>query len=658
MTTAPKKVALLGFDCALTSLVRQHIAEGIAPNFKKIFEGGVVCENALVPFPTITPPNWTVMATGAWPITNQICDFWRHVPGRDVESTNTHSCFNWDHCQAESIWEAAEKAGKKSIVFNFPMGYNAQKKAKNATVVGGAGLTPGLFMDGDLGWTIKNPANPGKLQDQFYAGSSDILVATTPYPGFAYKVKFEKTDWKNIDTEGKDDALSASFPMVYPDSIFDFKPTEWHVLVRDMSGKGYDTMTLSTSKDFKDALCTIKTGEWAKAFDVKAELAKGGHKVLRCKPKLITLSDDAEDFKLLIPAMLNKDGEAWCHPLEKAALMNTGDNIATNGTGFSLLPAGWIDLDIWMEMIAIHYEWLADATTALLKNPAEWDIFYSHAHPTDFIYHALMTDLDPTTCASKAAYEKAWECHRKLYKAADAYLGKVMGVMTDDTLVTLISDHGATPDGPAISTQHVLEQAGLCKRHPINWDDPMLAAIPENLKEVMVQTMLDKVDHSQSKAIAERMCFVYVNLKSKFPHGIVEDKDYEKVQREIIDALMTYVDPKSGKRPFIMALPKKEAMLIGQGGEQCGDVVYALFPEYTMQHGPLLPTSEYGIGTLKTLLVFYGPKCGIKQGYSMQRVCNIVDCVPTYCYMTGWPIPQDAEGSVIYQIMDNPNMRP
>lgn len=63
---AAKKIALLGFDCALTNLVRKHIAEGIAPNFKKIFENGTVAENCLVPFPTITPPNWTVMATGAW----------------------------------------------------------------------------------------------------------------------------------------------------------------------------------------------------------------------------------------------------------------------------------------------------------------------------------------------------------------------------------------------------------------------------------------------------------------------------------------------------------------------------------------------------------------------------------------------------------------
>ena len=60
---SPKKVAVLGFDCALTTLVDKHIEEGILPNFAKVFKNGVVCDNCLVPYPTITPPNWTSIAT-------------------------------------------------------------------------------------------------------------------------------------------------------------------------------------------------------------------------------------------------------------------------------------------------------------------------------------------------------------------------------------------------------------------------------------------------------------------------------------------------------------------------------------------------------------------------------------------------------------------
>ena len=65
MANKPKKVAVIGLDCALPHLIEQHIAEGHLPTFKKLIEEGVIAENCLAPFPTITPPNWATIATGA-----------------------------------------------------------------------------------------------------------------------------------------------------------------------------------------------------------------------------------------------------------------------------------------------------------------------------------------------------------------------------------------------------------------------------------------------------------------------------------------------------------------------------------------------------------------------------------------------------------------
>jgi predicted AlkP superfamily phosphohydrolase/phosphomutase len=79
MTSRPKKVAVLGFDCAEPHLIQKHIAEGHLPTFKKLFEGGVLALNCLSPFPTITPPNWASIATGAWPGTHTVTDFHLHT---------------------------------------------------------------------------------------------------------------------------------------------------------------------------------------------------------------------------------------------------------------------------------------------------------------------------------------------------------------------------------------------------------------------------------------------------------------------------------------------------------------------------------------------------------------------------------------------------
>jgi arylsulfatase A-like enzyme len=125
------------------------------------------------------------------------------------------------------------------------------------------------------------------------------------------------------------------------------------------------------------------------------------------------------------------------------------------------------------------------------------------------------------------------------------------------------------------------------------------------------------------------------------------------VQLEICDALYKYVDPATGRRPVALALPKKDARLLGLYGDGIGDVVYAVYPWFGSQHGHKLPTAEWGMGSLKAMLVLNGP--GIKKGARLQRTVGLVDIVPTICHLTGLPIPQDVDGAVIYQAFEDAN---
>ena len=109
------------------------------------------------------------------------------------------------------------------------------------------------------------------------------------------------------------------------------------------------------------------------------------------------------------------------------------------------------------------------------------------------------------------------------------------------------------------------------------------------------------LDVSKSLAVPQRYMFVYVNLKGKYPGGIVEPEDYEKVRGRIIDALLDYKHPETGERPVLLAVRKEDAHVFGMGGAQAGDVVYVLKPEYMAEHGYGLPTGESGCGSLKNL---------------------------------------------------------
>ena len=148
---------------------------------------------------------------------------------------------------------------------------------------------------------------------------------------------------------------------------------------------------------------------------------------------------------------------------------------------------------------------------------------------------------------------------------------------------------------------------------------------------------------------------MYVNLKGRDPEGIVDPADYERVQHEIIDALLAYVDPETGRRPVCMALSKQDARILGLYGDGVGDVIYALYPWFGSQHGQALPTAEWGVGSLKGLLTFTGP--GFRQGCRLQRTVRLVDVVPTVCYAMDLPVPAETEGSVIYQAFKDPDFR-
>ena len=72
-----EKVLLLGIDGMDPRFSRKMVDEGKTPNLKKLIERGSAREDLrlLGAVPTITPPMWTTLATGAYPMTHGIEDF-------------------------------------------------------------------------------------------------------------------------------------------------------------------------------------------------------------------------------------------------------------------------------------------------------------------------------------------------------------------------------------------------------------------------------------------------------------------------------------------------------------------------------------------------------------------------------------------------------
>ena len=95
--------------------------------------------------------------------------------------------------------------------------------------------------------------------------------------------------------------------------------------------------------------------------------------------------------------------------------------------------------------------------------------------------------------------------------------------------------------------------------------------------------------------------------------------------------------------------------MIGVHGDWVGDVIYGISGDFGGQHSPQVPTASYGIGDLHGFLALSGPN--IKKGLELERTAWILDLVPTICYLTGWPVPAQAEGAVLYQAMEDPDLK-
>ncbi|MBW2062355.1 MAG: alkaline phosphatase family protein [Deltaproteobacteria bacterium] len=634
MANKPKKVCVIGLDCALPNSILKYVEQGALPNLEGLIKKGVMAKNGLVPYPTITPPNWTTIATGSWPGTHGITDFHVHEPGTSIHMSSTHQGFNRSDCKVENIWEAAEKAGYKSIVLNYPSSYGT--KLKHGIVVGG---NSNIIND----W---RPAECIATEGKFSV-CADQVYSTILYPLGGVKVEFDYAeDWENApESKGEEDQeVEATLP--FSDSLYEMAPTTWHFLVQDTSGEGYDRFTLSPTKDFKDAFCTLAPGQWSQKIITTVKTKEGQDKEVSFHVKLLDLSNDLGSFRVYMTGLGEHQG--WSDPPEVAKEIcdhSPESDFSLRGGGLTAYRKGWIDLDTYVEAQAMQDLFLADAAVYLLSNK-EWDIFYMHAHATDWQYHGFMREMDPLTESDPEKNRLAQEAEKKIYMSVDRMIGRIMEAAGKDTLFIIVSDHGAVSDGYSMPLLEPLVEKNLIK---VTGDKGIRAYGFGALYSA-------EIDWSETKAMPQRAVHIYVNVKGRDPDGIVEPgEEYEQVRQDIIDTLLTYVDPETGKRPFAMALRREDARPFGLYGDRVGDVIYAIYPWFGGQHGNILPTAEWGLGTLKAVIIMNGP--GIKKGAMLERTIWITDLVPTICYLMDLPVPEYTEGAVIYQAFTDPNFK-
>lgn len=648
-----KKVMLVGWDGAVGQRVIELAQQGHLPAVKSLLDQGIYASHCLAPHPTMTPPNWTTIATGAWQGTHGITGFNLHNPGDPL--LEVHQAFDARDVQAEFIWDALARAGKRSIVLNWPTAYPAEPQ--DGVCIAGHGIGPNDWRCGV----------PEHIRDH-EADIADEQLFTTELYREATPIELTPAQgWENAPAAKS--LREAELVFRYRNAHRQIKTAlTWHMLVVDSSGDGYQQVILSESRDAGQAFARLAPGDWSPKLTRQFETTDGPI-TAEYRVKLEAMEPDLSDLRLYVTPLCNPDG--WSYPPGTMGQVRAEDGLPLPEAGFSAATLGWISPETYLEMADMLHEWQVATTQHLLENHA-WDLFLVHYHLADITYHLYGRLMEPAFNDEDPEYYQSIE--RQAYQSLDRALARTLELAGEDTLVVLVGDHGCKPTTGRFSPAKLLVEAGLTVFKDAQPDEPIRSrrgltaeaeADPTTMpvRGVLDRTMAEvieqgsgEIDWSRTKAVMQRSSYVYVNLKGRDPHGIVEPgEEYEQVCQQIIRLLYDYTDPVSGEKPVLFALQKKDARMLGLWGERIGDVVFGLNGSVGRQHGAIAPTASYGRLSLKTAFVMAGP--GVKKGQAMTRNMWLVDVVPTICHLAEWPVPQQCEGAVLYQALVNPDAK-
>ena len=133
--------------------------------------------------------------------------------------------------------------------------------------------------------------------------------------------------------------------------------------------------------------------------------------------------------------------------------------------------------------------------------------------------------------------------------------------------------------------------------------------------------------------------------------GIIDPADQYEVEEQLMTDLYGYKDAVTGKRVIALALRNKDAVLLGYGGPECGDICYWIAEGYNIDHADGLSTAYGECETsLSPIFVAAGP--GFKEGFKTDRWIRQVDVAPTIATLMNVRMPAQCEGAPIYQIFD------
>lgn len=667
MKPIANKVLVLGIDGLDPELTRKYVDEGYMPNMKKFLEMGSARADIKMMGcqPTVTPPMWTSLATGAHPYTHGITEYYACDPERlDVLLYN----FDSQRCTAEPMWNVAAEAGKKTLVWHWPgSSWPPTSDSENLTVVDGtqpAGPNTGVA-----------EVDPEKLlvasveTHELRYGTKAATDSQIPcfIPGMEVEESNELTSFDKVHAHEVTGVALTSEESYHnlSDTPFDicFSPIKdavnWanapegakECTLLNASGKIHrPCLILKNENGIYDRVAVYKNKKATEPIvvcekdvfmtDVIDDAYRGEDKIQANRNmRLIDIAEDGSTLRLWVSAGMDFTNDTLWHP--KSVLK---DIVANVGCPQPVSMAGGSDERLISKCVNANWtaaaNWNANSIKYLARTKG-YEVIFSHFHNVDLQGHLLVKFLYEGS--NKLAPEVYQRLFRDVYVQTDDYIGQFLEMIDEGWTILMVSDHGQVcpehgrtdflPGTNAVNAVYFTKWGYMTMVKDENGNDT------------------HEIDWSKTLAVPQRCNEVYINLKGRNPHGIVDPKDKFELEERIMTDMYKLTNPKTGHRVISLALRNKDAICIGMGGPECGDIVYMVAEGYTDDHGDSLSTMEGTCGT-SVASVFAAAGPGIKKNYQTERLVRHVDVTPTVAVLMGLDMPAQCEGAPVYQILE------
>jgi predicted AlkP superfamily phosphohydrolase/phosphomutase len=267
----------------------------------------------------------------------------------------------------------------------------------------------------------------------------------------------------------------------------------------------------------------------------------------------------------------------------------------------------------------------------------------------------------------------------KQFREVDAHIGKIVATLDmTTTAVMLLSDHGFHGCTQKVYVNKALADAGLLATRRVEKVDEAYdsrrpdffeafqggrgeaketprAGLFSGLKALVGGGGKAAIDWTRTRAFMWSLDSggIAVNLKSRYPHGVVADADYENTRDEIIAAMSALKTPAG--RAFRL-VRRREHVYAGEFASTAPDVIAET--EDGVEMGIDLDAKDTvrthkkaeGAHSPRGFVSLTGP--GFRRGAKIEG--NIVDCLPTMLHALGLAVPIGCDGRVIDDAFEAP----